>query len=476
MISFEPIVEELDLDTQGFYVLADELREREDFVLLDSRLQAPRLGRYSFLCFDPFATMVARDSLVAWRTRSGDREIASLPVFTALEGRLAAYRLPHRASQLPPFRGGAVGYLAYELGRELESLPGRTRDVLQIPTCVLGFYNFAVALDHLTGRVSLSYLRPDADLGEPSLDELRDQIASTLEAGRDRAPSGVEDGSGREAELRSEFTKSEYSEAVRRIKEYVRAGDVYQVNMTQRFSAPMKGRSPWDLYGALMRVNPAPFSAYLGFRDVQVLCSSPELFLRVEGRRVETRPIKGTAGRGRTVAEDRRIEAELLESAKDRAELTMIVDLMRNDLGRVCEMGSVRVAPFPELETYASVHHLVGTVTGTLGEGLGVCDLLRATFPGGSITGAPKIRAMEIIDELERTQRGVYTGSIGYLGFDGDACLNIAIRSIVVAHGEASLNAGGGIVADSCEEREYEECLLKARNLVRALTESEVGS
>jgi para-aminobenzoate synthetase component 1 len=216
-------------------------------------------------------------------------------------------------------------------------------------------------------------------------------------------------------------------------------------------------------------VNPAPFSAYLSFEGVEVLSSSPERFLHVEGRRVETRPIKGTAPRGATVDLDRASAEWLLASSKNRAELAMIIDLMRSDLGRVCETGSITVDRFPELESYASVHQLVATVRARLRRDRSIYDLLRAAFPGGSITGAPKIRAMQIIDELERARRGVYTGSIGYLGFDGTADLNIAIRTIVVANGMAHAHGGGGIVIDSDDETEYEESLLKVRNLLRAL-------
>jgi para-aminobenzoate synthetase component 1 len=271
------------------------------------------------------------------------------------------------------------------------------------------------------------------------------------------------------ARPRSNFTRDEYLCAVRRAKDYIAAGDIFQVNLSQRFESATDA-TPLDLYAALRAANPAPFAAYLPVDGGAILSSSPERFLRVAGRHVETRPIKGT--RPRRAGDDafnERMRRELLASAKDRAELTMIVDLERNDLGRVCSYGSVRVTEPIVLEEYPTVFHLVTTVEGDLHEGRGLVDLLKAAFPGGSITGAPKIRAMEIIDELEPTRRSVYTGAIGYIGLDGSADLNIAIRTILLAQGRALLQVGGGIVADSDPEAEYQETLDKARALVQAL-------
>jgi para-aminobenzoate synthetase component 1 len=258
--------------------------------------------------------------------------------------------------------------------------------------------------------------------------------------------------------------------AVQRVKDYIAAGDVYQVNLSQRFLVRTQTGVP-DLYLRLRRHNPAPFSAYLDVGDAQILSSSPERFLRVYGkdRTVETRPIKGTRPRGETKEEDRRLATELMQSEKDRAELVMIVDLERNDLGRVCRFGSVRVPDLAALEPYASVFHLVATVTGELAPDRNVADLLRATFPGGSITGAPKVRAMEIIDELEPVSRGPYTGSLGYFSFSGDADLNILIRTLIVQGDRVCFHAGGGIVADSDPEAEYMETLHKARGMMKAL-------
>jgi para-aminobenzoate synthetase component 1 len=266
------------------------------------------------------------------------------------------------------------------------------------------------------------------------------------------------------------FDFAGYSAAIARIKAYIASGDVYQVNLTQRFAAPLPC-PPYALYQRLRERSPAPFAAYLSFGPVQVVSSSPERFLTVRGRQVETRPIKGTRPRSADPAADARLAAELLASEKDRAELLMIVDLERNDLGRVCTYGSVQVEKLWQLESHPTVHHLVATVSGTLRPEVDVIDCVAACFPGGSITGAPKIRAMQIIDELEPHRRHVYTGAIGYLGFDGNADLNIAIRTLTCVGGQAYYHVGGGIVWDSNPSAEYQETLDKGRAMHEALTQ-----
>jgi para-aminobenzoate synthetase component 1 len=268
--------------------------------------------------------------------------------------------------------------------------------------------------------------------------------------------------------LACNFTRPEYLAAVRLAKRHIRDGDIYQVNLSQRFSARLEG-DPWDLYQRLRAINPASHACYIKFPDLIVAGSSPELFLRVRGRDVLTQPIKGTRPRGRTATEDRLLRAELGASEKDRAELSMIVDLERNDLGRVCAYGSVRVTEHARIEEHPTVFHSVSSVVGRLDDGRDLVDLLRATFPGGSITGCPKIRAMEIIDTLEPTARGPYTGSVGWLGANGDAELNISIRTFTITGGTVSYQVGGAIVADSDPAAEYRETLDKGRALARAL-------
>ncbi|MCK4262328.1 aminodeoxychorismate synthase component I, partial [bacterium] len=263
-----------------------------------------------------------------------------------------------------------------------------------------------------------------------------------------------------------------YLNAVRRAKDYIGKGDIYQVNLSQRFSADFS-TPPYELYKRLRSINPAPFASFLNFDGVAIVGASPERFLRLRGGKVETRPMKGTRPRGKSLEEDSKLREELLQSEKDKAELVMIVDLERNDLGKVCEYGSVQVTESRTLEPYATVFQTTATIEGRLREGKDSVDLLKATFPGGSITGAPKVRAMEIIDELEPTKRGIYTGSIGYLSFSGALDLNIVIRTFILKDGRAYFQVGGGIVADSCPEAEYEETLDKAKALFLAVSEEE---
>lgn len=292
------------------------------------------------------------------------------------------------------------------------------------------------------------------------------EITSRLQKVRPLPPPAGANGT--RTPINSLFTPQSYCRAVTRAREYIAAGDIFEVNLSQRLQTQLTVE-PWELYRRLRQVNPAPFAAYLPLREGTIASASPERFLRVSQGQVETRPIKGTRPRGRTPAEDAALRQELWNSAKDRAELVMIIDLERNDLGRVCQVGSVRVPELFALEEYATVFHLVSTVTGTLQPGRDMVDLWRATFPGGSITGAPKVRSMEIIEELEPVRRSVYTGAIGYLGFDGEADWNIVIRTFLLAGGQAYFQVGGAVTADSEPEREYQETLDKARGLIQAL-------
>ncbi len=430
---------------------------------LDSSLVMERLGVHSFIGYQPFLVLTTRGRVCRWRTRGGKSWETNENPFTALRRALRAFRTETAGTtaqgEIPPFTGGGMGYLAYELGRYIEKLPGRAVDDLGLPELCFAFYDRVLAHDHRSGRTWLCVLHPE-DPEEVAEEALWWEDADP--------PSYPAPRGGGEVRFLSNFTREEYLRAVRRIKEYIYAGDIYQANLSQRFQATLRDH-PWILYRRLRRLNAAPFSAYFNAVDGQVCSSSPERFLKGEGRRVETRPIKGTRRRSSDPEEDRRLAEELRASAKDRAELSMIVDLERNDLGRVCSYGSVRVAEHAVIEHYATVHHLVSTVVGELYPGKDVVDLLRASFPGGSITGAPKIRSMEIIDELEPTARSVYTGSIGYIGFNGDFDLNIAIRTIIVRGDTAYFQVGGGIVADSVPEDEYQETLDKGKALFRAM-------
>jgi para-aminobenzoate synthetase component 1 len=474
-------------------------------LFLDSAAHGP-LGRYSFLAADPVAVVRSKGSRTEVIDRvAGTRHDLGGDPLAAVRTRLAPHATP-AIPDLPPFQGGVAGYLAYDWGRVLERLPASRFDDLALPDVVLGVYDWVLAWDHEQSRAwmistGLPETEPVARMRRATerADAVRQRLAAAVVGGpatteRQRsidpqasgfgAPLGrdgpprtapapsypVDQGSWSERlALRSSFTHSGYLEAVARVREYIMAGDIFQANVSQRFEAPLL-ESPWALYGRLRARNAAPFAAYLDFPEAVVLSASPERFLRVDvAGHVETRPIKGTRPRGVGPEHDAALGQALVESAKDRAENLMIVDLMRNDLSRVCRPGTVRVSELFALEHYATVHHLVSTVVGELADGFDALELLRAAFPGGSITGAPKVRAMEIIAELEPSQRGVYCGAVGYWSLTGALDTNIAIRTAVAVADRVYFSAGGGIVADSDPEQEYRETLDKALGLIGPL-------
>jgi para-aminobenzoate synthetase component I len=355
----------------------------------------------------------------------------------------------------PPFSGGALGYLAYDLKNAIERLPGKASDDLELPDLFLIWPGRIAIHDRLEKTITCFRLEhPGCSLSDnarPSFPKIRVRTGDCI-AGR----------------LQSNFSHPGYLAAVSKVRRYIRQGDVYQVNLSQRFQFPLAG-DPYGFWKMLYHLNPAPFYAFINAGDHHVLSTSMERFLFRRNSYIETRPIKGTRPRGGTEQEDRRLISELLASPKDDAELSMIVDLLRNDLGRVCLPGTVRVAEHKRLETYRNVHHLVSMVTGELPPGLSHPEIIRAAFPGGSVTGCPKIRAMEIIDELEPNVRHVYTGAIGYLGWHENLDLNVAIRTAIVKDGSCYFSVGGGIVYDSDEEEEYRETLHKGRTLFELL-------
>ena len=442
-------------------LLLDSATDRDSAV--DGAAPNPPLGRYSYLTADPFLVLRCRGRRI-FLERDGQIEESEGDPLVLLLDLLRRYATPSLPG-LPPFQGGAAGYVGYDLGRLLERLPVLADDDLELPDLCLAFYDWVLAHDSLEGRswlITTGLPGGSADEADRRLRWVRARLAEPSSA-------NVELESVFEVPpLSSTFTKEGYLAAVQRIKEYLIAGEIYQANLSQRFTLPFTS-DPWPIYLRLRNVNPAPFAAYLEFPEVTVLSASPEEFLRVEGGQVETRPIKGTRPRGGTDDEDAAMVRELLASEKDRAENIMIVDVLRNDLGRVCRIGSLNVPSLLAVEQHPTVHHLVSTITGELPESVHAVDLLRACFPGGSITGAPKIRAMEIIEELEPTRRGIYCGAIGYLGFNGAMNMSIAIRTMVITKGTLTFSVGGGIVMDSDPEAEYQETLHKARGLMRAL-------
>jgi para-aminobenzoate synthetase component 1 len=419
---------------------------------LDSGTRMNGAGRYSFIGNRPFLVMKSRGNNVVIN-EGGKNHVATADPFDVLRELLDRHRWVGARGLL--FSGGVVGYFSYDLGRLIERIPCQADDDLKLPECYLCFYDRVLVFDHVKQK-QYAVARDD-----------KRALRLIDDAGRQMQDSETELPHGR-AELRSNFSHKRYLEAVAKAREYIIAGEIYQVNLSQRFQMPLTV-SPYFLYRRLRSINPAPFAAYLGFDDVQIVSASPERFIRLRGSQIETRPIKGTRPRGKTSYEDRRMAAELQESAKDMAENVMIVDLERNDIGRVAATGTVRVRELASLEKYPTVWHLTSIVEGRLDREKDRIDLLRAAFPGGSITGAPKIRAMEIIEELEPTRRSIYTGAIGYLGFDGGMDLNIAIRTALVKDGMAYFQSGGGIVYDSVPEEEYRETLHKAQALAQAL-------
>jgi para-aminobenzoate synthetase component 1 len=463
----KPLVRELPLLLAPEQLFSCFLNDPHPF-WLDSSLPGGRMGRFSYMGGNPFSQLKTYGNTALVEEGGRLTSFRENP-FRLLREMLARFRT--EPGDLP-FLAGAVGFFSYDLGRMTEKLPGLAADDLNVPDIWLGFYDRVLVIDHEAHRLYLSATGlPLAGAAAKAkaladLDELAGRISAAGTAQVDDSWLGPKVSAG---EISRCFTEAAYRQAVLKAKEYIAAGDIYQVNVTQRFSAPLK-TTPCRLYRRLRQASPAPFAAYLDCGDdLRLLSSSPERFLLLKDGQVETRPIKGTRPRGRTAEEDRERRRELLASEKDRAELVMIVDLERNDLGRVCSYGTVRVPELLTLEEYATVFHLVSTVRGTLAPGKDVVDLLKSTFPGGSITGAPKIRAMEIIEELEPVRRGVYTGAIGYLGFDGRADLNIAIRTMVSKGDRVYLQVGGGIVADSDPRLEYEETLHKARAMLKSL-------
>ncbi|MBI5725138.1 MAG: anthranilate synthase component I family protein [Planctomycetes bacterium] len=455
--------------------LLEGLSRQADPVFLESAAGDPRWGRYGIASCSPVDLLSLSDGRLtdmSGQTLAADRQAIWRILADNLNGtRLAGSPADMQADYAP----GWIGYIGYEFGRQIERLPGRAVRDTALPDLRLAFYDAILVYDNMDGQWRLCELQfddppPQAGQAADALREIFRQAAQN-----DRPSPGPDDQSqqtGAAATYQSNFTPDQYRRAVEKCIGYIAAGDIFQVNLSQRLTVPdcPDGQA---IYRRLRTRNPAWYAAYMSFhaggRKYSILSSSPELFLRLRRGHVVTRPIKGTRRRTGHGDIDAQAAAELLASPKDNAELAMIIDLLRNDLGRVCGYGSVRVTNPRCLESHPTVFHLVGTVEGELLEGAGPVELLRATFPGGSITGAPKIRAMEIIDELEGLARGIYTGCIGIFGVNGSCELNIAIRTVVCDGWQAFAQVGGGIVADSTPQGEYEETLDKAKALLEAI-------
>ena len=464
---FQPLVQELCPAPDPEAALV-RLAAKPYCLFLDSALREPTLGRYSFLAADPFEVLIL--------------PVGSQQPFYSLRQKLSHYSAATLPG-LPPFQGGAAGLLSYDLARSLERIPPPRFDESQIPALVIGIYDVVLAFDHLQRRawvISQGFPETEPKRRQRRAEQRMAEFMAWLQEGVSsqltpcpgtsvREVSGLQYAVPGPAGLVSNFTEESYCHAVQRAIDYIHAGDIFQVNFAQRLLYPASGSS-LDLYLRLRNRNPATFGAYFDLGEQQIVSASPERLLSIRDRQVEARPIKGTRRRTSLAEADLFAGDDLLQSEKDRAENIMIVDLLRNDLSRVCRPDSVRVSKLCGLESYQFVQHLVSVVNGELQPGKTPVDVIEAAFPGGSITGAPKVRAMEIIAELEPSARGPYCGSLGYIGFDSTSDFSILIRTIIAAGGWWQLPVGGGIVAQSNPRKEYEETWQKATGMLRALT------
>lgn len=449
----QTFIEEVNTNLDAFDIYS-LFKQDKTVSLLDSGMNAENLGRYSFIGLNPFTTFKYENGSCFINSK----KIGEADPFEEIKKLLGMYKIKNDTSF--PYIAGAMGYFSYDLARIIEKLPVSALDDVKIPDCYFYFYDNAIIFDNLKGDTFITAL---GILKNPknSIKELKEKILK----GNQVKYKEVE---GSSTKFISNFEKNKYKKTVEKVRNYIREGDIYITNLTQRFKCKVT-KKPYEIYRDLRHINPAPFAAFMNVEDFSIISSSPERFLKIENNIVQTRPIKGTRPRGKNKEEDIRNRQELADSGKDHSELLMIVDLERNDLSKVCRPNSVKVKNLFTIEEYSTVFHLVSTITGKLKQNNTSIDCLKACFPGGSITGAPKVRAMEIIEELEPTRRGIYTGSIGYLGFDGNIDLNIVIRTILIKNGMAYFGVGGGITWESDKTSEYDETLDKALALMKVL-------
>ena len=470
-----PLTREILADLETPVSAFKKLEKDSEGYLLESVEGGEKFARYSFIGLDPFLIFKSRRKNIEIKEKGKIRKIKGEPldVLKSLMKRFNMVEVPG----LPRFSGGAVGYLSYDLVRFFEKLPELNSDDLKLPDIYLIFSNTLVVFDHLKHKIKIisnaylngknlvkSYQRAMANI---------DKIIAKLKSPLNLSPQSSLS-KGRKVSFSSNLSKSSFIKKVKKVKEYIKAGDVIQVVISQRFQTEIR-TEPFNLYRALRSINPSPYMYYLKFKDLKLIGSSPEILVRLEGDRVSIRPIAGTRPRGKDEREDRFLEKELLSDEKEKAEHIMLVDLGRNDAGKVCRYGSVKVDELMKIERYSHVMHIVSNVSGKVKKDKDQFDVLRGSFPAGTVTGAPKVRAMEIIEELEPIRRGPYAGAVGYFSFSGnlDAC--ITIRTLVIKDKVAYLQAGAGIVADSIPEKEYEETKNKAKALMEAVKLAEEG-
>ena len=442
--------------------------------LFESVIGGEKVGRYSFLAVEPFLELSARGRKVNIRSASANDEFDSPNPLDELRKRINEVRAAH-LPELPPFTGGAVGYAGYDVVRYVENLPNAPEDDRKLPDMSFAFYDRMVVFDNVNKTMTvLAMARIDKFSGiadeayedaKQRVDELVQRLSTTK---TDLPSSDIDTSRDPVLDFKSNFQQSGFEQAVRKCVDYIRAGDIFQVVISQRLSVEIKS-DPFEIYRTLRVVNPSPFMFFLRTPDVSLVGSSPEIMCRVLDDKVTVRPLAGTRRRGRTDEEDRSLAKELLADPKERAEHVMLVDLGRNDVGRVAKYGTVELSDVMSIERYSHVMHLSSTVTGELAEGKDAFDALAASLPAGTVSGAPKVRAMEIIDELEPHRRGPYAGAVGYIDYSGNMDTCIALRTLVVQGNTAYVQAGAGIVADSIPEMEYNETLSKARGLLKAI-------
>ena len=467
---YREIMADLETPVAAFLKL-----DRGDFsFLLESVEGGEKWGRYCFLGGEPSIVFQSKGQRVEI-TRDGHVEVQEgVDPLDALKQLMGEFH-PVEVEGLPRFFGGAVGYLSYDMVRFFERLPDQTVDDLNVPDSMFMLTDTIVIFDHMLQKIKVVSNAlvdgPPEKAYQQAIAKIEQLIARLRQPPPPRPARQLPAGP---LTLTSTFTKEAYERVVERAKEYIRAGDIIQVVPSQRLEAAIDV-DPFDIYRTLRTVNPSPYMFYLKFRDLRLVGSSPEVNVRLEGSLIELRPLAGTRRRGRHAAEDLEITAELMQDPKERAEHIMLVDLGRNDVGRVAKIGSVKVTELLQVEKYSHVMHLVSHVVGELAEGKDCYDVMRATFPQGTVSGAPKIRAMEIIEELEPTKRGPYAGAVGYFSYSGNMDTCIALRTMTVKGNTAFVQAGGGVVADSVPELEYEETLNKARALMRAIELARAG-
>jgi para-aminobenzoate synthetase component 1 len=490
---FFPIAVPLNMNHNEWFTLYKRIHSVSTYHAL---LESGRAGRYSFMAYQPTHILRGKDHSLDISSLSGKGEVLETikqegKLLDLLKEWMAGRKAP-RFTDLPDFRGGLLGFFSYDMIREIEAVPLQSKDDLQTPDVYLLAFDRIIAYDHHTDQHWLLLYQSvvEQDLvksyatGQEKLDlwakELQRMISNISKEENQSTTIKTEDlnvidTSVKKAlatgEIKPSFSEEEFIIAVQKIQEYISAGDVFQVNLSVRQSRELE-TEPIEIYEQLREINPSPYMGYLQFQDLQVISASPEQLIKVKDREMNTRPIAGTRPRGENREQDLQLANELINNEKERAEHVMLVDLERNDLGKVSQFGSVEVDEFMVIEEYSHVMHIVSNVKGVLSEGQDAFDVIRAVFPGGTITGAPKVRTMEIIEELEPVRRGIYTGSIGWIDFNGDMELNIIIRTVLAQEGKAHVQAGAGIVIDSIPANEYQESLKKAEALWKAFEQS----